>query len=129
MQKAGLGGSSRGLFFRFHFKLVQIRKARQCRWKQKKYKKNYKKNVECLFFHFFEPLSTQGYPWDNECIQKYQPIWSSRLARQREHFSYFLRICSQIFTISTYVIFSIKISENLQKLFVNSETLQKLITE
>jgi len=33
------GFISRGLFFSFLFKLVQIRKTRQCMWKQKKYKK------------------------------------------------------------------------------------------
>jgi len=42
--------------------------------------------------------------------------------------SYSLRICSQISTNSSKVVISIKIPENLQKMFVNNERLQKLIT-
>jgi len=42
---------------------------------------------------------------------------------------YSLWFCSQISSNSSNVVFSIKIPGNLQKIFVNNETLQKLITE
>jgi len=43
--------------------------------------------------------------------------------------SHSLRICSQISTNFSNDIFSIKYPENIQKMFVNNETLQKLRTE
>ena len=43
--------------------------------------------------------------------------------------SYSLQLCSQISTNSSNVVFSIKSPENLQKMFVKNERLQKLITE